>query len=400
MQSTTSPPVLAIACGGTGGHFFPGLTIAREFKKRGGQPVLFVGGHHAPDQIKVAREMGIQAVSSAAVRIPQNKLFLPFAGLKLLRCVKENRELMRRYGVTMALGMGSFASAPMALAANKEGIPLYLHEGNAMLGRANRFLSKKAEALFLSFPLANGEKTRIPQIEVGMPVRSQLRQSASRAESEKRRLATFEKYELDPERPVLLVFGGSQGASFLNELLPSTMNILPKNMRKFQLVHLTGSRRSSFEIEYQQMGIKAHVDRRDRRIDRLYRIADLVICRAGASTIFELALFGKPAILVPFPAATDDHQLANARYVESQGGAIVKEEKELDAEELMNQLIEWHQNPQRYIEMAANIRKLARPDAALTIIDHMAEHLEKLGRPLVPQPEVKKSTGSTPARII
>ncbi len=387
MQSTNkNRPVIGIACGGTGGHFLPGLSIAREFKRRGITPVLFIGGQDPSEKILTAQELGIAAVASPTVRIPGNKLKWPLALVRMLQCIQRNKALLREHGITAALGMGSFASVPMALAASSLHLPLFIHEGNAVMGRANRWLSKRAGIIFLSLPLRGGESTHARQVVVGMPVRGQLRRAARQPLSDAHRDVLRKSLGLLPDKPVLLVFGGSQGARFINRLMTETLPLLDQHRRDFQVIHLTGSKHNdAYDLAYKQMSVKALVKKSERAMQRLYQAADLVLCRAGASTIFELALFGKPAILVPYPDALDNHQQANADTLMDAEAAISIQERLLKPAHLADLLLGWCYEPGKFDMLAEHIRGFAAPQAASMVVKTI---LDELGVPVCPDEEL------------
>lgn len=326
------------------------------------------------EQIKSAQRAGIPAVACPAVRIPRNPLLWPLGLVRLFAAIRQAKELLQEHRVDLALCMGSFACLPMGLAASKLGLPLFVHEGNARLGRANRFLSKRAHTLFLSFPLADGAKTRARQVLVGMPVRTQLRLAAEEPKDAETVGKLRQSLGLQPDLPVLLAFGGSQGAQAINELLLDTMGKLRQGDTKWQIIHLTGGTHSAdYETIYKQSGVKCYVRRRDRHMHKLYRAADLVLCRAGASTIFELALFGKPALLIPYPGAVDKHQHANGQHVVDCGGGLLFDQTLIGPDLMLYHLRELMSKPEIYQSMGQKIGQLAKPQAAHQIVAAMAE---------------------------
>ena len=357
-------PVLAIACGGTGGHFYPGVTLAEHFREQGGKVVLFIGGHHAENQIAYARERNFDAVAAPAIRLPRRPLAALTFPLKFLACIRKNKALLKSHKVDAALVMGSFASVPMGLAAAKLKLPLACHEGNAVLGQANRFLSRYAKVLGLSFPLKIATVTRARQVLVGMPVRQQII-DAAKSSIDKDALAKSLGFNL--EKPVLFTFGGSQGARSLNDLMLKLAGESESILKKFQLIHLTGSEENDSYIHaYDSAGITAVVKARDPDIHLLYQISDFIICRAGASTLAELALIGKAPLMIPFPGAKYDHQTANAEFHVNAGAGWLLAEADLSADKVSEILANWQNNQDN--EAHRKMAELAKPQATADMI--------------------------------
>ena len=304
------PKTIAIACGGTGGHVFPGLAIGGELHKRGHRVLAMLSGQHVEEHAEGAEAFGIESLSVPSVRLPTCTLGLPWFGLRLLTCGWRARRLLRLSGCNAVLGMGSFAAAPVCLGAVLSRTPLFLHEGNAIIGRANRLFARHARALAISLPLAGGQGVRCRVVTTGLPVRRAI------AEAHERRGQPteddFRRWGLSMARETLLVFGGSQGAEAINNAVPPALGELGVH-RPLQVIHLTGVGHAEPVREaYRRLGVPAYVSEGERAMDALYLLADAVICRAGASTLAELALLGKRAILIPLPSAADDHQSANA----------------------------------------------------------------------------------------
>lgn len=321
-------PGIAIACGGTGGHFYPGLAIAHALHQRGARPVLFIAGRHQHTQLAEARKQGLNAVSVRAAPLPENRLAYPWFAISLAQNILQTAFLLRRYRIHAALVMGSFAGIPLGLAAKLTGRPLFLHEGNAVPGKANRLLSRWARILLLSFPLNPPFQTRARQERTGMPVRRELREAAQQPLTEDEYHKKLAQYNLAPDLPVVLFFGGSQGAAAINRLVSELVRQL-QSPPNFQLIHLTGQPDNQERINAcKQAGIPALIQERSNEMQNLYRLASLVVCRSGASTLTELALFNLPCICIPFPQATDQHQTANARNaVETGGGELLPEDQ-------------------------------------------------------------------------
>ena len=363
---TAAQTHLVIASGGTGGHFFPAQAAAAEFCRRGGRATLLLAGQQLEQQLAGAREQGIPAEALPAVRLPHGVGAAIAFPVRLLAVVRQAHRVLRRLQPDLVLGMGSFAAFPTCAAAVLQRLPLLLHEANARAGRANRILSRRARALATSLPLAPGQRLFCPQVRTGLPVRPDLLAAASSGTTPD---AARQALGLDPATPLLLVFGGSQGARQLNELMTQTLPGLGPG-QPWQAVHLTGTDdNAALSAAYATAGIPAVVQRSEPHIERCYLAADLVFCRAGASTVTELALFGRPAILAPLPWAADDHQSANAQVLVQAGCAHLFPESGATAAALGPLLRNWLTDPGPWREAARHTADLVRVDAASRLVD-------------------------------
>jgi UDP-N-acetylglucosamine--N-acetylmuramyl-(pentapeptide) pyrophosphoryl-undecaprenol N-acetylglucosamine transferase len=351
MGETDGRPVCLIATGGTAGHVLPALAVAEALRARGAA-VTFAGSP-GRFEAKLVPDAGFEFDTFAVSGLPRRPGVAQVkAAMRAAGAVRDCRRILRRRQPDVVLGGGGYVAGPMVLAARGQGIPSALMEADAHLGLANRLAAPFARRIFLSFPIAGrtGAKYRV----TGRPIRASSRVTLSKEEARKR-------FFLE-EGPVLLVFGGSQGAKSLNELAVESFGAAGP-----AVLHLSGER--DFHSLAQQ------VSRPDYRLlpylpdfGAAIAAADLVLARAGGS-VWELAAAGVPAILVPYPFATGDHQTKNARYFEHAGGAVVIPESELGvvpgtARSLLG-------DPERLAEMAAAMRRVARPDAA----DEIAEEL-------------------------
>lgn len=361
-------PHIAIASGGTGGHFYPTLAIAEAAVRAGDTVTLFVAGHHAAEQLAIARERGLDAVPLPASRLPRSipaALTFPF---RFARSVFHGFRALGRTRPDVVLGMGSFAAVPLCLGAVLRRLPLVLHEGNALMGRANRILSRWARAAATSLPMDEAHLPRCPTVRTGMPLRQALLEAARNHEPPSPALYT--EFGLDPAVPTVLVFGGSQGARFINSLLAESVRMLTDRAAPpIQFIHLTGTDdNASLEAAYASAGLRARVARSDSRIERCYRVAGLVICRGGASSLSELALFRKPGIIIPLPTAADDHQSVNARILEQRGAIRQLPQAEANGQKLAALLEDWLSKRAAWDELARRIGELACPEAAEAVV--------------------------------
>jgi len=356
---------LVITTGGTGGHFFPALSIAREFRQQGGQVSFVISGQQSQRYMQLAIDDDFTAKVMIAHKIPTSplkKLFFPF---EFFSSLLQARSLLKTLKPNIILGMGSYTSVPISLMAARLKIPLVLHEGNSCIGKANRLLSKKAKYLAMSLPLAAGQVCHCQQIKTGMPLREQLLQTAKKGLFPDN---FFREKEFSPSRPVLLVFGGSQGANFINNLMLETSKLLTVQSNSFQVLHYTGTDNNNELIEtYQNAGVSAYVANNTQQIEYSYLAADLVLCRAGASTIAELALFRKPAILIPLPTAADNHQNINADIVKTAKACMVMPQESATPEAMKNVIKNWLEDTRQWDNIGEKIGHFSNPEAAKAV---------------------------------
>jgi len=338
-------PVMIMA-GGTGGHVYPALAVADELKARG-IPVIWLGTRKGIES-RLVPEAGIEVdwLSVSGLR-GKGLLTLLIAPVNLfIACFQVMKILVKR-NPRAVLGMGGFVSGPGGLMAWIMRKPLLIHEQNAVPGLTNRLLSKLAGKVMEAFPL--GFKTN--SLHVGNPVR---RVVASIASPEKRL-----KDHKGPLR--LLVFGGSLGAARLNEVVPQALAKLPEDKR-FEVRHQAGPKNlDQARINYAKLKVKAKVEAYIDDMAEAYDWADLVLCRAGAMTIAELAAAGVTSIVVPYPYAVGDHQTLNAHYLSDAGAGILIQQKDLNADSLLG--IISGMTKENIIDMAMQARKLGMPES-------------------------------------
>ncbi len=347
MSQLSSKPVAYIACGGTGGHLFPGMAIGEELLRRGCEVTLIVSPKEVDQQaVKTVHRMAIATLP--AIGLTRGRLVQFCKGFR--ESFVKSRAILRERPAQAVLGMGGFTSAPPLLAAKACGAATFLHESNTVPGRANRWLSHIVHQAFVGFPSAAVRLQRTHVITTGTPVRSQFEPTS--AESARTALG------LDPNRPVLLIMGGSQGASGINELMLQGLPTLAQTAPDVQYLHLTGA--DDFErvhSGYTQHGLKAIVRPFFSEMEMALGAATVAISRAGASSLAELAAMRVPVILIPYPAATDNHQYHNARALGDVGAAVLLEQAAATGEKLAI--------------MASN---LLRDSNARKMISHELEH--------------------------
>lgn len=348
-------PVLVMA-GGTGGHVFPALAVADELRARG-VPVVWIGARGGLEaKLVPAHGYPVEWLEVAGLRGKgrAQRLAAPWM---LARALWQAACVLRRLRPRLVLGFGGYVSGPAGLMARLLGVPLLIHEQNAIAGFTNRILARLAtrvcEAFPGAFPAAFGA------VATGNPVRAAI----AALPSPVARAATH------GGRPQLLVLGGSQGALALNTLLPQALARLPADARP-RVVHQAGGRMLDTAAEaYRAAGVDARLEPFIDDMAAAYAAADLVVCRAGALTVAELAAAGVASLLVPFPFAVDDHQTANGRFLERAGAARVLAQSTLTAETLAAELAALLPDRERLLTMALAARALARPDAARTVAE-------------------------------
>ncbi len=346
-------PVLIMA-GGTGGHVFPALAVARVLRGRNEQ-VIWLGSRHGMETRLVPQDgFDIETIRVSGLRRKGLLAWLAAPWLLAVALVDALR-VMRRRRPKAVLGMGGFASGPGGVAAWLLGRPLLIHEQNAVAGLTNRLLAGLAREVLEAFPgsFSTGKNTRV----TGNPVRADIAQLPVPAE----RLAS----RTGPLR--LLVLGGSQGARVLNEGVAPALALLSPQQRP-QVWHQTGEATLETAREaYRAAGIDARIEAFITDMAAAYAWADFVICRSGALTIAELAAAGLPALLVPFPGAVDDHQTRNAHFLVDAGAAVLLPQAELAPARLAAEISAFGSGREGIIERATRARELAQPGAAETI---------------------------------
>ena len=346
-----------VAAGGTGGHLFPAEALARALAERGWRIVLATDARGAQfaDQFPAEERLALEAATF--------KLSDPVGVVRgLLRIeagVRQARSAFQRLNPAVVVGFGGYPSLPALLAAKGLHLPRLIHEQNAVLGRVNRFLSPRVQAVACAFPTLEKAPARLKPVVVGNPVRPEIRALYG------------EPYTPPGDTIRVLVTGGSQGARILSEVVPAAICRLPEALR-LRLRIEQQARPDAIETArrtYLQCGVEAEVAPFFRDMAGRLARAALVIGRAGASTVCELACAGRPAVLVPFAAAMDDHQTLNARLLGDAGAAAVVAEEHFTAAKLAEVLEALLTTPHVLERMAGAAHGVARPDAAERLAD-------------------------------
>ena len=363
MHSAHAKPLVAIACGGTGGHLFPGLAVAEVLVARGCDVTLLISPKEV-DQQAVKSATGMQVVTLPAVA---------FSGWGLVGFLhgfwqswRAAQKLFQARPPQAVLAMGGFTSAPPVLAGKAFGAATFLHESNTIPGKANRWLSRWVDGAFVYFPETVKRLRRAPVTVTGMPVRSQFRPLDAKS--------ARAKLGLDPERPVLLVMGGSQGARGVNHLVTQALPSLTRLVPSLQFLHLTGaSDLEKVRAAYAAHQCQAVVYPFLSEMEFALSAATVAISRAGASSLAELAAMRLPSFLIPYPTAADNHQYYNARAFVECGAARMGEQRNLSPEELSQAITELIGNTQARAAMASALAQWYFPNAAEQIAERMMQ---------------------------
>lgn len=343
---------ILIMAGGTGGHVFPALACARLLQEQGYQ-VHWLGTRRGIEaELIPATGIPVHYIDIQGLR-GKGKAGLLKAPVRLLRALWQSLAVVRELQPVCVLGAGGYVTGPGGLAAWLRRVPLVIHEQNAVVGTTNRLLAKLAVRRCEGFDgsFANGAERR----STGNPVRNDI--------------FAVPPMTWDGSRaPRLLVLGGSLGALPLNKLLPEALALLPAEQRP-QVRHQCGKQHVAAAGQaYVESGIQAEVEPFIADMAEAYAWADLVVCRAGALTVAELAAAGRPALLIPLPHSIDDHQSANARYLADRGAAELLPQKTLTAAQLAQRLHTLFTQPETLRQMAEHARKQAKPDATADVV--------------------------------
>ena len=353
-----------IAGGGTGGHLYPGIAVARELLTR--EPdakVTFVGTAAGLEARVIPREgFALEVIRSAGLKgksigaLMRGLVLLPLGAIDAARVLGATRP-------SVVIGVGGYSSGPVVMLAALRGIPTLLMEQNAMPGITNRSLARFVRAAAVTYEEAIpffGRKAFV----AGNPVRPEFFETQG----------AYDTRSQPPGAARILVFGGSQGAHAINMAMVEAAARLAAAAPRLAITHQTGERDMEMVRDgYRRAGLEARVEPFLFAMDREMKSADLVVCRAGATTLAELTAAGRPSILIPLPTATDDHQRKNAQALVSNGAARMIDQRELTGERLAAELVALAADHRQRLEMSGRARKMAKPDAAKVIVDKVLE---------------------------
>jgi UDP-N-acetylglucosamine--N-acetylmuramyl-(pentapeptide) pyrophosphoryl-undecaprenol N-acetylglucosamine transferase len=360
MSANAMGPVV-IAAGGTGGHLFPAEALAHELKRRGRRIVLITDerGRGFAQNFPADEIIGVKAATFAGL----NPITRLMAGAKILSGIGAARRALKRLRPTAVVGFGGYPSLPAMAAAIMDGVPACIHEQNAVLGRVNKRLAPFVTAIASTFPKLNGLAPRLEEKKffTGNPVRDPVIARAGAAYKAPGQLGDVR----------LLIFGGSQGAQVFARVAPDALAQLDPSLKR--RIHVVLQARpedgEATQRKFASAGIAAEIAPFFKDLPERMAAAHLVIARGGASTICEIAVIGRPAIIVPLPSAMDDHQTFNARFLEEAGAAWLMPQQTLDANTLAKALSGALADPGTLERAAAAALGLGRPDAARVLAD-------------------------------
>ena len=351
---------MVVAGGGTGGHLFPGIAIAEEFLQRDPEnSILFIGTSHGLEA-RVVPQLGFALQTIRVKGLKGKGLPGQISSLLLLPgALLQSRSCLRRFRADIVCGVGGYVSAPAVMAAVLAGTPAVIHEQNSFPGLSNRLLAAYADRVFVSYEESSAFFPRKKIVFTGMPLRRTLLDHAL------------------PERDsvfTILVLGGSQGSHEINEALAHAVPHLAPLTEQVRIIHQSGAADADLLHEtYRKHGMNAQVISFIDDMTAAYGKAHLVISRAGAATLAEIAFCGRAALLIPYPHAANNHQEKNARVLADRGAAQVILSRELTGEKLAQAVVHAAQNPEQLREMEKRARSLAKPQAAREIVDHCCE---------------------------
>lgn len=353
--------------GGTGGHIYPAIAIANELKSRfPNAEILFVGAKDKMEMQKVPQAgykiEGLWIAGLQRKLTMQNAMF----PLKLMSSLWKSRKIIRSFKPDAVIGTGGFASGPLLQAANSFGIPTVIQEQNSYPGITNKLLSKKANAICVAYENLERFFPKEKIVFTGNPVRQDL------VEVNSKRQEGIEYFKLDSSKKTLLVLGGSLGARRVNQLIEKELDfLLEKGIQVFwQCGKLYFEDYKKYN-DKQNVQVVSFID----RMDLIYAAADFVISRAGASSVSELCLVGKPTIFIPSPNVAEDHQTKNAKAIVDKKGAILLKENELD-EKFETTFSDLISNEKWQHEISNNIKSLAKPNATKDIVEEIIKLIQ------------------------
>lgn len=361
-----------ISGGGTGGHIYPGISLACEIKGRDiNNDILFVGTERGLESQLVPRE-GFKIIKIKARGIKRKICFENLTAISIfLVSLFQSYKIIKKYNPDIVIGTGGYVSGSVVFMAAILGITNFVHEQNVIPGITNKFLSRITRATFLSFNQSKeyfGNKAKL--IFTGNPIRfKSIKKSTDRE---------YKKFHLDSSKKTILVLGGSKGAASINRAVLEGIDLIKdaiKNNWQVLLVSGQDDYDNIMEIvgeDHKIFSIEPYLH----DIEKAYSLADLVICRAGATTLAEISAYGLPAILVPYPYATQDHQGINAKIYKREGAAISILEKDLSGEKLGHVLLDLLKNKDQLGIMAKKSRKLSNVNSAKKIVDYIYDYIK------------------------
>ena len=362
-QISNRPLRVVIAGGGTGGHLFPGIAIAQEFETRNSATRIIFVSTGNPMEKSVLSKSGYELRCVTAAGIKGRGVWNQLVSvLKIPRGILEARRILKDFSPDLAVGLGSYSAGPVIIGAWLRRIPIVIHEQNILPGITNRILSRVANRIYISFENTKSNMDSRKVQWTGNPVRRELLEYSDRH-------AEGESDDSGNGLFTILIIGGSQGAHRINTAVIEALGLL-EDKEHLHFVHQTGDAdQQPVKEAYHRNNIRCTVQSFFDNMAELYSWADLLICRAGATTVAEITALGKAAIFIPFPYAADNHQVLNAGTLAEDGAAEMIIEKDLSGQILSKKIAYYAAHREALNDMAAKSRRFGNPDAAKNIVD-------------------------------
>lgn len=349
---------IIIAAGGTGGHLFPGIALAEEFKtKNESNQVLFIGTKREMEKrILIPQGFAFQSIEVASLK-GKNRFQLLKSILSIPKSIVASIMVIKNFNPDLVIGLGGYVSGPVVLAATLMGFKTAIHEQNTLPGLTNRLLSKIADLIFVSFHQSLSYFPKRKTIVSGNPIRKECLKASS---------STHVRTPF-----TLLVLGGSLGSHQINAAMIEALPDLTPIRDQIKIIHQTGeSDLNRVQEAYLKMGFSAEVSAFIHRMVDAYQQASLVISRAGATTLAEMMAQGRASILIPYPLAANHHQHLNAMALVNQKAALMMDPEQMTGKGLADRILDLFHHPERLAEMEVNAGRLGKPKAAQHIVDH------------------------------
>jgi UDP-N-acetylglucosamine--N-acetylmuramyl-(pentapeptide) pyrophosphoryl-undecaprenol N-acetylglucosamine transferase len=370
-QPSNRPLRIVIAGGGTGGHLFPGIAVAQEFEARhAASKIIFVSTGN-PLERSVLSKTGYTLQTITAAGIKGRGLWNQVKSVaKIPKGILEANRILKKFSPDLTIGLGSYSAGPVAFAAWLRKIPIVVHEQNILPGITNRILSRFANRIFISFENTRSHMDPQKVHWTGNPVRQEILDNADRFKDTKN--------DESGDRPfTVLIIGGSQGAHRINMAVIEALDHL-RHLEHLHFVHQTGQAdEQPVRQAYRQSKVGGTVQAFFDNMAEQYSRADLIICRAGATTVAEVTALGKAAIFIPFPFAADNHQVLNAGSLSDEGAAEILIEKDLSGKILSEKIKYYAARPDELEDMSARAKQFGKPDAAKNIVDDCYRLVDK-----------------------
>jgi len=351
-----------IMSGSTGGHVYPALAVAKKLRDLGYEPVWLGTDKGLEAKVVPDADILLEVITISALRGKKITAIWQLP-LQMIKAIKQVFKLYKKHQPALTIGFGGYVSGPGGIAALIKRIPLVLHEQNTTPGMTNKYLAKYAKAVCASFPDSFPGRN---VVVTGNPVREEI-------------LSVKKNFHDRQTMPLnILVLGGSQGAKAINEIVPDAINLIGQPVKIWHQAGIDKYKKTT--LLYKEKHITARVVPFIKNISKAYDWADLVIARAGAMTVAELAAVGLPSILIPYPYAVDDHQTTNANYLAHVGGAVIMQQDDLDAQKLATEISTFAENRTYLYDMSEKLTNLGMRNATEDVVKICLENLGQTGK--------------------